>query len=373
MASANYITALREPTRKPIYKIEWMDKNEVVIDEIITDLIDGEMTASLENGVRRTCNLTLENSDGIYIPDPDGLIYVSKKFKLYSGLTLSDGTEEFVPQGIFNLGNPVVSSNFSEKIVKIEAYDNFSLLNGTLGGTLAEDYVHDSGSLLTDVVTSICSDAGIIKSPIIYPNSEVLPINLVEDISGTLGDMLLVLANMFAWVVFFDVDGRLRFEPPVDESLAGSTWDFLTTEVTYIGSDHNYDNLKIYNNVIVLGESFYGNSVRGQAQDTGLFSDTAIAKIGLKTLVIDDSNISRDEDAQAKAEYELKLAIQRYEYGDIRSIPIDVISEGDIITIEDESNGFNRDRYLVKQLNLPISFNGTQNIRAWKVRDVSFL
>lgn len=357
-----------------------MDKDEVIVEEDTTGLIDGNITINLESGVRRTCNLTLENSDGRYTPGPNGLNYLGKKFKIYTGLILPDGSYEYNAQGVFNIGNPVTSSRFSEKVIQIEGYDNFALLNGTLGGTLDEDYYIPAGTTIEEAVKAIFTDAQIVKSPIIYPaptpptgyeDKYTVIYDFYTEVGGTYADMLTVLANRNAWVVYFDVDGRPRFELPVDEDSTGSSWSFLTTEVTYNGGDHNYDYLKVYNNVVVLSENVYGNIVIGQAQDTNIFSPTSIDKIGLKTLVINDSNMTDDSAAQDRAEYELRNSIQLYENIDLKCIPVDVIKEGDIVIIADTSIDIDYERYLVKQINLPITFNGLQTMKVWKTRSIA--
>ena len=55
-----YKTAIINPIKHQIFKLEFMDKEENIINEIITDMIDGSISIQLQNGVRRTCNLTLK-------------------------------------------------------------------------------------------------------------------------------------------------------------------------------------------------------------------------------------------------------------------------------------------------------------------------
>jgi len=123
-----YLEALRADTRSPIYKIEWMDKNENVTAEVTGDMLSGSINISYKNGMRRTAQLNLCNDQGSYIPDKDGLIWISKKFKLYTGLNIH-GVEYFNAQGIFNLGNPILQGDRANRQAQVEAYDNFALLN----------------------------------------------------------------------------------------------------------------------------------------------------------------------------------------------------------------------------------------------------
>lgn len=361
-----YAEALRSPSRIPRFKIEWMDKNEQVVNEITSDLLSGSINITLQNGVRRTCQLNLNNKNGDYIPDKNGLIWLEKKFKVYTGLQIN-GTDYFNEQGLFNLGNPINAGYMSERTAQIEAYDNFALLNGSIGGELDADYVIDVGSSLTDVVAQVFTDAGVIKSPIIYPNSEVLPYTITKKIGDTYESILTELAAIVSWDVFFDTDGRPRFQPPVNTDIANSVWDFGSTEVTWLGSDHNYDFLAVKNYIVVIGDNINGDLAYATAQDDNIFSPTSVARIGKRTKTIEDSNIYSDDLAQDRADYELKKAIQIIENADMKCIPIDTLKEGEIVTIDDSDNGFNRERYIIKSINLNLNYNQEQTLNVSKV------
>jgi hypothetical protein len=184
-----------------------MDNEENVFHEVISDFIDGSVSCQYANGVRRTCNLTFKNDDGLYTPSQDGLIYINKKLKIYSGLKI-DGVDYFPPesvQGVFNIGNPIVRSTSGGSVVTIEGYDNYSLLNGTIAGTIYSTiYQISINTTISDAVIAIMSDANIVKTPRIYENylprsqGTVLPYTLVKDAGSTYADALFDLANMIA-------------------------------------------------------------------------------------------------------------------------------------------------------------------------------
>jgi len=369
MASAIYETALRSASRKPIYKIEWMNSDEQVIDEVISELISGSVSVELKNGIRRSCNIQFSNEDGKYLPDKDGLVYLNKKFKLYTGLQIN-GVNYFNSQGIFNCGNPVVRGRFSERTVQIEGYDNFILLNGNMAGELADDYIIPVGTTVTDAVTAIFTAAGIIKAPIIYPNSAVFPYTVMETSGSNYFNLLDKIAGVMSYDIFFDVEGRPRFRPPTDEQESAPVWEFGVSEPTYLGGDHNYNFLGVKNYIKVYGDNVNGDLYAGVAQDTGIFSPTSINRIGQRTKVISDSLIYSDALCVDRAEYELKKTVQVYENFDMKCIPVDFIKEGDIVLVDDPQNGFNRDNCLVKNLDIPLSYNSEQTMGLWKVRDI---
>ena len=365
-----YEEALKYRIREPVFKIEWMDKNENVVDEITSDILDGTLSVEMKNGIRRTCNLTLKNNNKKYIPNEDSLIWISNRFKLYTGLIV-DGVPQYNPQGIFVLGNPTVNSNFSEKTVSIEALDKFALLNGELAGTLEADYIINVGTRISSAVKSIITDAGLTETKVLcYPTMLKSPYTLTTTAGESYADMLLKLADMINFQIYFDINGNLIFEPQTDENTKGEIWTFDDKDITYLGSTHNYDFKKMKNYCVVYGDNINGLQLKGVAEDTNIFSPTNTSKIGKRIMVIEDDIIYNNSLAMQRAEYELKNAIQLYESVDIKHIPIDIIQEGDIILIEDDSNGLNRDRYLIKNINLPLKYDAEMTMSVWKTRDI---
>jgi hypothetical protein len=108
----------------------------------------------------------------------------------------------------------------------------------------------------------------------------------------------------------------------------------------------------------------------GEAQDTGIFSPTSVARIGRRTKSIVDNMIIDDAEALARARYELRQAVQAYEFTNIKTYNVDFLKEGDIILIRDSNGAYNADRYLIKQINRTLSFDAEMTIQAWKVRDI---
>lgn len=369
MTFDEYKVLLSENVRNSVVKIEWLNEDGLVVDEISDDIIDGDINIELKNGVRRDCTISFKNNNGLYTPTSDGYIYLNKKFKLYTGL--KDGTDSYYNlQGVFNLGNPKIEVGIADNVCKIEAFDNFSLLNGTIEGELPNEYIIPVDTALTTAIKAILSETSIETDPIIYPNSEILPYTIIKEAGGTYADLLKELADVFSWVVYFDVTGRLRFEPPVDEQNTSAIETFDDSEVTFLGFMHEYQYYDVKNNIIVYGDNINGDLATGQAQDTGLFSHTSVDRIGLRTKVIFDTIIYSDELAQDRAEYELKKAVQIYESAELKVTPKDYLKEGDIVYIDNELGGFDRAKCLIKKINLPISYDKEQSLTIWRIREI---
>ena len=109
-------------------KLEVLDIQENVLEEIIEDILDGSINVTLQNGSRRSASVTLSNKDRRYSLDPNGLFWLNTKFRISTGIEIN-GNIQWYSQGIFVLGEVNESSTNSSSIITLELYDKFSLLN----------------------------------------------------------------------------------------------------------------------------------------------------------------------------------------------------------------------------------------------------
>jgi hypothetical protein len=68
--------------------------------------------------------------------------------------------------------------------------------------------------------------------------------------------------------------------------------------------------------------------------------------------------------------YELKKAVILSEIIDTNCITIPHINEGDIVTIEDDGNGLQRDKRLIQNNTLPLKYNTQMQLNLWQVRQI---
>ena len=242
------------------------------------------------------------------------------------------------------------------------------MLDGTLGGELEAEYIVNVGTNIGVAVKAILQDAGEVKSPIISPITINTPYTLVKNPGDTYADLLIELAEMVSWEVNYDRNGYPRFQTPTNLDSTGSTWDYSTEEILYLGSQHKYEYTKIRNYIVVYGDNINGQLFRAVAQDNNAQSPTRVSLIGKRVDVITDDLIYTTSLAQQRADYELQKAIALIESVNMNSIPIDIIEGGNIITIFDESNGLYADRFLVNSVNFPLVNDGEMKLNVWKTR-----
>lgn len=363
-----YISACRSTDREIALKIELLDKNENVIDNLTDDFIDGSVTMTLQNGQRRSASLTLMNINNKYTPKAKGKIWLDKKIKIWAGLKIN--REDYLfPQGVFCIGDPRAGSYFSDTTVTLDLKDKWSYLNGVLKGVLKTDYIINVGENVGNAVRDIIlNEAKDVKSPIIVPTTVTSPYTLTLNRGDNYAEMLLKLAGMVSYQIYYNKDGRLVFQPVADDNKRPSVWNFGTEEVNYLGSERTFEFTKIKNDVHVYGNNINGSQVYGHTQDNYIFSDTKIALVEERVLVIEDEVINTNDLAQQRANYELRKATTKNESVSMPCISLYHLNEEEIVTIQDNGNGLNRDRYLIQNITKSLKYDVNMPINLWKVR-----
>ena len=363
-----YEEALRSNNMERIYLIEFLDQNEITIEEVITHNIEGNISIERKNGMRRTCNLTLENKNGLFTPSSNGLISIPNRIRINTGLVIN-GVNQYKQRGVFVFGDPrMTRNNNGEKITVLETYDKFALLDGTVAGTLEAEYIIPVGKPIQDAVIDLAIEAGITTPVMVYPTSEVTPYTLTISAGDTFATIFYKYAEMLTWEVFFDSYGVLRFQPPPDEDTQSSVMEITEDDSLYLSSVHNFQWNKIRNNISVTGDNINGSIAFAIASNDNIFSDTYVGKIGKRTEAIQDEIITTDPLALIRAEYQVQLNTQIQETADLQTLPIDIIDEGDIIILNDPENDFNRDRYVVNTINYPLANGQEMSTNLMKAR-----
>jgi hypothetical protein len=364
----DYVKKLRNPRSEVIFKIEILDQNENSILDITDDMLDGSINVNLQNGARRSASLSMININNKYTPNKNGLIWLNTKFKISSGLIVN-GEEYLFSNGIYCLSEPETSSYFSDTTASFSLDDKWSYADGTLRGTLKADYIIPVGTNIGEAVKAIIVNELVdVKSPLIVPTSIISPYTLTLNRGDNFGDMLIKLAEMISYECFYDKNGQFKFQPVFDDNKKVPSWDYSTEESTYLGSSRKFDYTKVKNSVYVYGDNINGSQVQGIAQDTYVFSQTNINKIGERVIVFEDDIIFNNTLASERAAYELKKTTIIQESTSLNSVPLFHLDCGDIVTIEDKNNDLQRERYIISGMNFSLSAGSEMKVDVWKTR-----
>jgi hypothetical protein len=192
----DYINVVKSGIIRPRIKIEWLRVDETVESIFTSDILDGTLTINRNNGVRRAIDFTVKNVPEL-LPNIYG-IWINKKIRLSLGVVCADGTDYFIPQGVFVLSDPSYVSSPSGGTINFSAVDKYCLLNSESGGILLDIYLINVG---TPVGTSIQTILSTFKDPTlpnIQPISTTYPYTVVKQQGDNVGKLLQDIAYFSA-------------------------------------------------------------------------------------------------------------------------------------------------------------------------------
>lgn len=411
-------------------KVQILDQNENLMQELVKHVVDGSIkvdkTASdagktkSNNGVRRSFTLTLDNSDNaLQIGWPVG-IWLNNRVKLFTGFQYPDGTQEFVPQGVFILRQPKATSKPDESTITLQGDDKAALLNGSPGGTLADTWTITQGADVAGAIKTLCQTVGVTQFNF-TPSSFSVPYTMTAQVGQTVWSLIAQLAWSVSWELFFDRNGYLVFRPQPDYSTIGPSVSFSTenpddkefdtavvypidgyafvssTQIVpsdgstpeyiavrlapgvsspnpYMGTermiDDNDSNSKPANHIVVIGGSSQTATVQAEAIDSSPNSATSTVTLGQhRVRVVQDPIITTQSQAQYRANYELLNSVIAAEKQTLSFLPNYLLDEEDVITLNDPNVNTNKN-YVAIKLDIPLKWDGTMSVEAWEARNV---
>lgn len=361
-----------------------------------TFIQDGTISVALQNGTRRQASITLSNVDKLYDYNVNK-IWFGQQIRLMEGLILSDGTDYYLPQGVFYIKDPEESLTPGNQTVTYNLTDKWAYLDGSLFGNLDGIYEVPLNSSIQGAIASLLlfdRGNGYVVDPLApvftdYYNDKytTLPDGTTVSMAvtpytyrcdsenGTYADIVLEMNTMLAGLIGYDQTGRLRQDPSQDD-IADNTkpvqWDFSLTQKEFLGASYTVPNSSVYNDIIVEGGSLDGYSTaRGRAQNQDPRSDTNIfGALGKRTLRLSRPAFYSNTVCQDQAAWELKRLTVLQKSITINSSQIFHLVENNIVTIRrDDKPGTPIERHLLTGFSRPIAQTGTMTLNATSVQD----
>lgn len=362
-------------------------------------LQEGTITCNWNNGRRRQATVTLANLDGEYEYNVSH-VWFGQEIRLSEGLILPDGTEYYIPQGVFLIENPQESLRPDQNTVTFSLVDKWANLDGSLFGNLEDVYsVAEGTNIFSAIAATLTLDKFTMQSggnnPIdgtaplftdyyngktqtLTDGSTVSLINAPHDFasasSGTLADVILGLTEMIAGDIGYNPVGRLTINPSqedVSDADKPILWEFTQGKKSFIGADYSPKPAQVFNDVIVVGATSDTNATaRGRAQNLDNASDTCVSRIGLKTTRIEMTDYYSDQMCKDYAEWQLKRVAAMSKEVTVTSSQMFHIVENQLITVQrNDKPGSPVERHLVRGFTRPIGQTGTMTINCVSVND----
>jgi hypothetical protein len=386
LSNNQYLDIVKSEIISPRIRIDVLRPDESVNYEIISDIIDntGNLNISFSNiGTRRTCSLNLSNISAEYIPNPNTSgFWVADKFKLYLGFR-SEGIDYWFPNGVFVHKNPSASRGDSSKDLRINAIDKFSLLDGTLSGTITETYfIPINSNIYGAIRTLLATDRGDGKSidpvePILESenNSATTTYDIYVEAGGTYKDVLLKLTDQISSYCYYDINGALVVESgtrDLGDNDKGSIYDFRDTELELLNEEAEYRFEEVVNRVVVVGDNINGAIARGVALNNNPFSSTRIGRIPTRSKYVNVSTIDTDQKALDYASLILKELSMLNINQRISCTFMAHLDVNNVITVTDSYFGYESERFLINSISIPLGTNSTISINATNVNQLPF-
>ena len=127
----------KQSIRNRYAKIEVLNKDFLVVDDFIGNIIDGNVSIDANSDIRRTCSINLIVTDSSFEIKPDGKIWLDKYVRIFVGITNMQNDEiVWFNQGIFLINAPSWNYNGANNTVSFQGLDLMAKLTGLRNGNL---------------------------------------------------------------------------------------------------------------------------------------------------------------------------------------------------------------------------------------------
>ena len=363
-------------------------------------LQDGNLNVSLQNGQRRKASITLANLDGAFDYQVNKL-WFGRKLRLLMGVRLSDGTEFYLPQGVFYIDSPQLNWKPNSRQSNYSLTDKWAYLDGSLFGTLSASYEVERGDNIFDAMQAVLHQSIYTQKTTLNPLEMIdstppiftdyynnwlyqsenvtylgnqVPDRILVEQGGTYADIITSLNKVIVGWVGYDSNGAFVVTPSQDD-ISDLTkpvlWQYDTNSKTFLGLTETSNIGDVYNEIIVYGESLTdGAPPYGRAVNDSPYSDTSIGRIGLKTYVESASGYYTNAQCQGLAEFYMKRMTVLQKSVTFDSSQMFHLQENNLITVQrTDKGGSPVERHLIQSFSLPISQNRQMSVKATSVTD----
>jgi hypothetical protein len=386
-ASTNFINAMNSPSAQVFIKLELYDSNMNYIKEITQDVQSdlGTLNISVDSPIRRSFSLSLDNSLGEFIFGETNLIWLDKRIKLYIGLKTWNDDIEYVPLGVFVLTQPQNQHTLQNKNTTINAVDKAYFLTDNRG-KFVNNVTIQTGAKITDSIKLIANEVG--ETMFNFDDiTDTVPYDLTYSGSDNRWKALQELATLAKAEIFYDCLGFLRLKKLDLDYFDNEpiSWSYSAGDSFYVGTQRQLDDSNLYNDIVVLGGSSDTAtcSYRLTVDETNTIwagSPYSVQKLGYITQMWNsgnpDSLLQTNNDCKFRAKYQLMHSLGLTEKIQLTIFPNYLHDGNDVIFLQDDSNGISGSKYIIQQINMPLSLQAmTMDVKRYSpvISDWNFI
>lgn len=367
--SANFKTAV-VTDHIVIAKAEVWSSDRKLID---LDFDKGKVNVSTSNSVRRTCeiNVTTDRTSTNLVPD-DGFDYIApfgNQLRLYRGIQFTDGTEEYIPLGVFVINEVSVQDTNEGVSITIRGEDKsiicsrnkwtstYQMVNGTLEASLT--------ALLQNRFPDI---------EINFPTTNVTvnQVILGADSSVDPWKDAVFIAQLVGFDLFFDVNGVcvMKQFPTLDAATVVATYkEGNGTTITSL--NRNISTKETYNGVIYTIEgSQVTTPIRIEVWDEDTTSPTyRFGVFGSVPTFVTTNLLSTSAEAIKAATLLLNTVIGQQEEITFDSIVDPSLDVNDVVYVKSVGSKVDR-TVIIDSIDIPLTYTDSMKVDTRVVRVV---
>ena len=337
------------------------------------DIDDGKVTVNFRNVSRRTCEIhivTTRDADNL-VPDTgfDYLAPFGNLLKIYRGVRYTDGTDEYVPLGVFVITEVKVSDK-NEGVEIVVSGEDKSLIVSRNKWTSTYQMV--SGTLEASLTALLQNRYPDVEINFPTTNVTVNQVVLGADRGVDPWKDAVYLAELVGYDLFFDVNGVcvMKQFPTLDAATVVATYkEGNGTTITSL--DRTISTKETYNGVIYTIEgSQVTTPIRVEAWDEDSTSPTyRYGVFGSVPTFITTSLIGTSADAIKAATLLLNTYIGAQEQITFKSMVDPSLDVNDVIYVKSEGAKVDR-TVIIDQMDIPLKVEGELSVQTRVVRVV---
>ncbi len=337
------------------------------------EIDNGKVSVSTSNTIRRTCevHLTTDRTTANLVPD-DGFDYLApfgNQLRVYRGIQYTDGTEEYIPLGVFVITEVQISDTNDGVSMTIRGEDKSIIVSRNkwtsayqmVSGTLEASLLALLQNRYPDVEVSFPTTNVTINQVILGADSNVDP---WKD--------AVMIAQLVGYDLFFDVRGvvTMRQFPTLDAASVVATYE-EGNGTTITSLDRRISTKETYNGVIYSVEgSQVTTPVRVEVWDEDTTSPTyRYGVFGSVPTFITTNLISTSAEAIKAATLLLNTYIGQQEEIQFQSIVDPSLDVNDVIYIKSEGAKVDR-TVIIDSMDIPLDYTSSLNVATRVVRIV---
>lgn len=365
-----------------IWKLHSDEKDDYLIP--CGDILSGgSYSENYQSGQRKSLSFSLTNEDGKYTPSING-IWLGTRFRFEIGVEIpNEDLTIWFKKGIFVVKSVNANNSSEQRTVSIECTDKFGFLESNacvMPETTTIEYGVSIKQLIKDILGISLDNGSLIDGqPIVYDKAfegRRMPTSVSQSAGSNYGELIMQIAEVLSAEVFYNDEGNLTFVPMI-ESIQDVNKPLIDNLVDkkgdYQSNEFKFDFSSIVNKIIVIGGTVNGHICMAYAKNDNPSSPYSIGRVGARMgAAINDSNITTDELASERAEYELR---KLYIYRTSQSATVffnPLLSVNNLISFTDSFFQLEQERFVVQSISYSIGYDGTMSIETSSLNDLPF-